>query len=61
MTTRCGPRRPTLGKLGAKVTEVSIPWHLLAGALWLPIGIEGLTQTMMWGDGYGVSSRRTST
>ena len=29
--------------------------HLLAGALWLPIGVEGLTQTMMWGDGYGVS------
>jgi amidase len=45
----------TLGKLGAKVTEVSIPWHTLAGALWLPIGVEGLTQTMMWGDGYGQS------
>jgi len=44
-----------LGKLGARVTEVSIPEHLLAGALWLPIGIEGLTQTMMWGDGYGLS------
>ena len=24
-------------------------------ALWMPIGVEGLTQTMMWGDGYGVS------
>ena len=23
--------------------------------LWMPIGVEGLTQTMMWGDGYGVS------
>jgi amidase len=44
-----------LGKLGAKVTDVSIPWHTLAGALWLPIGVEGLTQTMMWGDGYGLS------
>src|SRR5688572_3672667 len=44
-----------LGKLGATVTEVSIPWHLVAGALWLPIGVEGLTQTMMWGDGYGLS------
>jgi amidase len=44
-----------LGKLGAKVTEVSIPWHTLGGALWLPIGVEGLTQTMMWGDGYGLS------
>ena len=44
-----------LGKLGAVVTEVSIPWHLMGGALWVPIGVEGLTQTMMWGDGYGLS------
>ena len=44
-----------LGKLGAVVTEVSIPWHPLGSALWLPIGVEGLTQTMMWGDGYGLS------
>src|SRR5512132_2212442 len=43
------------GSLGAKVSEVSIPAHLQAGALWLPIGVEGLTQTMMWGDGYGLS------
>ncbi len=42
-------------RLGATVTDVSIPEHLLAGALWLPIGVEGLTQTMMWGDGYGLS------
>jgi amidase len=41
--------------LGAKVGEVSIPMHLAAGALWMPIGTEGLTQTMMYGDGYGVS------
>jgi amidase len=44
-----------LQKLGATVDTVSIPWHLLGGALWLPIGVEGLTQTMMWGDGYGLS------
>jgi amidase len=44
-----------MGKLGARVEEVSIPMHLMGGALWLPIGIEGLTQTMMWGDGYGLS------
>src|SRR5499425_1600489 len=44
-----------LGKLGATITEASIPWHLLGGALFLPIVTEGLTQTMMWGDGYGVS------
>jgi amidase len=44
-----------LEKLGAEVTEVSIPMHLAGGAIWTPIGTEGLTQTMMWGDGYGVS------
>lgn len=43
------------GKLGAKVEEVSIPMHLVGHAIWTPIGVEGLTQTMMWGDGYGVS------
>jgi amidase len=42
-------------ELGATVTDVSIPWHQLGGALWLPIGVEGLTQTMIWGDGYGLS------
>lgn len=45
----------TLRKLGAQVEEVSIPIHAQAGAVWTPIGVEGLTQTMMWGDGYGVS------
>ncbi|MDP9095557.1 MAG: amidase [Pseudomonadota bacterium] len=41
--------------LGATVESVSIPMHLLGPALWTPIGVEGLTQTMMYGDGYGVS------
>ncbi len=45
----------TFKKMGATVSEVSIPWHLLGRALWLPIAVEGMTQTMMWGDGYGVS------
>ena len=44
-----------LGGLGATVEEVSIPPHLLGAAIWTPIGVEGLTQTMMWGDGYGQS------
>jgi amidase len=44
-----------LASLGARVEEVSIPMHHVAGALWTPIGIEGLTQTMMYGDGFGVS------
>jgi amidase len=41
--------------LGARVSEVSIPMHMTGPALWTPIGAEGLTQTMMWGDGYGLS------
>jgi amidase len=44
-----------LGDLGARVEEVSIPAHLVGPAIWTPIGTEGLTQTMMWGDGYGLS------
>src|SRR5262249_54736517 len=43
-----------LKTLGAAVEPVSIPMHLSGSTLWLPIGIEGLTQTMMWGDGYGL-------
>lgn len=44
-----------LAALGAKVEEVSIPMHSVGTAIWMPIGVEGLTQTMMHGDGYGVS------
>ncbi len=39
--------------LGARVEEVSVPEHLLAGALWQPIGCEGLTAQMMHGNGMG--------
>ncbi len=42
-------------KLGVRVEEVSIPMHLIAPAVWTPIGVEGITQTMMFGDGYGLS------
>jgi amidase len=41
--------------LGAIVEDVSIPMHLLGPAIWTPIGVEGMTQTMMFGDGYGLS------
>ena len=44
-----------LRSLGAKVDDVSIPMHLVAPAIWMPIGTEGMTQTMMYGDGYGLS------
>jgi len=41
--------------LGARVDEVSIPMHLVGPLIWVPIGTEGLTQTMMYGDGFGLS------
>lgn len=41
--------------LGASVEHVSVPMHLLGLAIWTPIGTEGMTQTMMFGDGYGLS------
>jgi amidase len=44
-----------LGELGANITEVSIPWHLLASAIHLTIVVDGFTHAMMWGDGFGVS------
>jgi amidase len=44
-----------LRELGAVVEEVSVPMHLQGPAIWTPIGVEGITQTMMFGDGYGVS------
>jgi amidase len=44
-----------LRSLGATVEEISIPMHLVAPAIWMPIGTEGMTQTMMFGDGYGLS------
>jgi len=36
-------------------TSTSIVASTTGAAIWTPIGTEGLTQTMMWGDGYGVS------
>lgn len=43
----------SLEKLGARVVSVSVPEHKLGPAIWAPIGIEGVTQSMMLGDGYG--------
>ncbi|MET3434910.1 amidase [Herbaspirillum seropedicae] len=42
-----------LEKLGASVATVSVEEHTLAGALWQPIGCEGLTMQMMHGNGMG--------
>lgn len=40
-------------RLGATVDEISIPWHLHGPAIWTPIGLEGLTNQMMMGNGFG--------
>lgn len=42
-----------LRKMGATVDEVSIPWHLHGLSIWTPIGLEGLTNQMMIGNGMG--------
>jgi amidase len=44
-----------LGEPRRHVEEVSIPMHMIAPAVWTPIGAEGIAQTMMFGDGYGLS------
>ena len=40
-------------RLGAKVSEVSVPMHAVAPAIWLPIAAEGATQQMMKDNGHG--------
>ena len=39
-------------KLGARVNEVSIPWHRDGGAVWIAIGCEGAPTTMYNWKGY---------
>ena len=41
--------------LGAEISEISIPWHKDANSVWMPIGVDGLTHTMLYGDGFGAS------
>ncbi|MDI1339798.1 amidase [Polaromonas sp.] len=40
-------------RLGAEVTELSVPMHLVGPAIWLPIAAEGATQQMMKDNGHG--------
>jgi amidase len=40
-------------ELGASVEEVSIPMHRDGLAIWTPIALEGLTDIMMHGNGFG--------
>jgi amidase len=46
-----------LRELGAVVEEVSVPMHLQGGAIWTPIALEGLTDIMMHGNGFGTGWR----
>jgi len=46
-----------LARLGAKVTEVSVPMHLDGPAIWTPITLEGLQAQMMHGNGMGFNWR----
>jgi amidase len=42
-------------KLGAKVANVSIPWHRDGAPLWTAIGAEGALATMITGSGLGTN------
>jgi amidase len=42
-------------ELGAEVSEVSIPMHLMGPAIWTPITLEGLQWQMMHGNGMGMN------
>lgn len=44
-----------LAKMGATVTDVSIPMHSSGAAIWTPIALEGLVDLMMEGNGFGTN------
>lgn len=46
-----------LGRLGAEVSEISIPWHNYAHSIWLAIALEGLTEQMLLRNGAGLNWR----
>jgi amidase len=46
-----------LARLGAKVTEVSVPMHMDGPAIWTPITLEGLQAQMMHANGMGFNWR----
>ena len=43
--------------LGATVETVSVPLHRRGMSIWLPMGVEGATELMMKGNGYGTNWR----
>ncbi len=46
-----------LAGLGAAVADVSIPMHAIGMNIWLPMGVEGATELMMKGNGFGTNWR----
>jgi len=46
-----------LAELGAEVEDVSLPMHTTGQAIWVPVALEGLTELMMKGNGYGTNHR----
>ena len=44
-----------LDAIGASVRQISIPEHLVGGAVWTPIGLEGTVDLMMNGNGFGTN------
>ncbi len=46
---------PCFEKLGATVERVSIPMHRLGGVIWSGFALEGLTEFMMKGNGFGTN------
>lgn len=46
-----------LAGLGAEVAEVSVPMHSIGMNIWLPMGVEGATELMMKGNGFGTNWR----
>lgn len=41
--------------MGAEVSEISVPMHLIGPAIWTPIALEGLQWQMMHGNGMGMN------
>jgi amidase len=50
-------RAAVFEELGASVETFSLPMHAQGKAIWTPIGLEGLTELMMKGNGYGTNAR----
>jgi amidase len=46
-----------LAGLGATVSDISLPMHRLGMNIWLPMGVEGATELMMKGNGFGTNWR----